>query len=244
MRRFVVSPADVAGDRVTIGGPEAHHIATVLRLQPTDRVTVIDGSGAEYLVELERVSSEQVTGRVMDRSHGLRPWFRLTLIQGIPKGGKMDDVVRMGTELGITEFVPAHTARSVAASGGRVQRWRRIATEAAKLSRRADVPVVRDPVPLAEALDLIRPALTVVLWEGEHGRTLADAVRDHPVPDHAALIVGPEGGLEEEEVAAAAAAGAAPVSLGPLILRTETAGVAAAAMLLYEFGLRRRPHST
>lgn len=216
-------------------------MATVLRLQPKDRVTMIDGSGAEYVVELDRVSADGVSGRIVDRTEGSPPPLRLTLVQGVPKGTKMDTIIRMGTELGIAEFVPARTARSVAAASGRVQRWRRIAAEAAKQSRRVDVPVVRDPMPFAKAVTLASSAaLSIILWEGEQGQTLAQAVGDRPVPDRVAVFVGPEGGLEAGEVAEAVAARAIPASLGPLILRTETAGVAAAAMLFYEFGLRRR----
>lgn len=244
VRRFFVPRSAIEADQVTVTGPEAHHIATVLRLETGARVTVFDGSGAEYLVELDRVSPDGVSGRILGRSGGSVPAFRLTLVQGVPKGAKMDAIIRMGTELGIAEFVPVRSARSVATAGGRVQRWRRIAAEAAKQSRRADVPVVHDTMPFAESLALLSSTpLRIVLWEGEENQTLAGAIEDRPAPDRAALIVGPEGGLEAAEVAGAVAAGAIPASLGPLILRTETAGVVAAAMLFYEFGLRRSPRS-
>lgn len=241
MRRFVVPPAAIAGDRVTVTGTEAHHIATVLRLRPGDRVTVIDGSGTEYVVELERVSPEAVTAHIIDRGSGMPPLFRLTLLQSVPRGAKMDAIIRMGTELGIAEFVPVLAARSVPTAGGRAERWRRIALEAAKQSRRPDVPLVRDPIPFADGVRIASAAqITIVLWEGEQRQSLADVLKGRPTPETAALIVGPEGGFEPAEVEAAVAAGAIPASLGPLILRTETAGIAAAAMLFYEFGLRRR----
>lgn len=240
MYRFFVDHSAIADNRVSVRGQEAHHLAAVLRLQPGDRVIAFDGSGNEYVVRLTAVSASEAAGEILETRPGVRVPLRLMLVQGVPKGAKMDHVIRMGTELGVAEFVPAHAARSVAVSAARAERWRRIAVEAAKQSRRADVPLVREPVPFPEAVQMAAAAqLVVVLWEGERGQTLADVLKNRPAPAQAALIVGPEGGLEQEEVDAAVAAGAVPATLGPLILRTETAGIAAAAMLFYEFGLRR-----
>ncbi|HEV8352816.1 MAG TPA: RsmE family RNA methyltransferase [bacterium] len=240
MHRFYVDPAAVEGHHILIRGLEAHHVATVLRLRPGDRCIAFDGTGLEYVVRLILVADTETIGEIEQRHTRATVPLRLTLVQGVPKGTKMDLVIRMGTELGIGEFVPARTARSVAGGAHRAERWRRIAREAAKQSRRADVPEVREPAAFVDALDGVRGAdLIVVLWEGERGRTLADALRGRSVPAAAALIVGPEGGLERDEVEQAIAAGAVPVTLGPLILRTETAGIAAAAMLFYEFALRR-----
>jgi 16S rRNA (uracil1498-N3)-methyltransferase len=151
----------------------------------------------------------------------------------------MDDVIRMGTELGVGEFVPLLTRRAVSQARGKVERWRRIAAAAAKQSRRADVPGVLEPRPLPDALErLPADTLLLVLWEGEQARLIGSALRAGPVSGPVALLVGPEGGLAAEEVRLAEARGGVPVTLGPLVLRTETAGIAALAMVLYELRLR------
>ncbi|MDQ7843761.1 MAG: RsmE family RNA methyltransferase [Armatimonadota bacterium] len=239
MRRFV-APADaVVGGRVTLAGREAHHLAVVLRLGPGDRVLVVDGSGREHIVRLTDVRPDEVLGEVLETRPGLTAPLDLVLVQGVPKGRKMDDIVRMGTELGVSAFIPALTLRSVAQGRDRAARWRRIAAEATKQCRRADLPEVADPVPLATALERVAGAdLLLLLWEGESMRTLADVLRD-AAPRRVALLVGPEGGFDQAEVRQAVRCGAVPVTLGPLTLRTETAGMVAAAMVLYELTLRR-----
>ena len=243
-RRFLVPPEVLTGvppgGEVVLRGGEARHAAVVLRLRPGDEAVVFDGTGAERIVRLTAVSFEQVVGRVVERKkEGITPTVRLILMQGVPKGSKMDDVVRMGTELGVGEFVPLLTRRAVSRAPGRVERWRRIASAAATQSGRADVPVVREPEELSEALRRMPPdALLLVLWEGERSRPIGAALRAGPVSGPVALLVGPEGGLGEEEVALAISRGGVPVTLGPLVLRTETAGMAALAMVLYELRLR------
>jgi len=239
LRRFVIPPDAVADDRVVLRGGEARHAATVLRMQRGDRVIVLDGSGLERIVELTSVSPQETVGRVLETRQTTLRQTGFILIQGVPKASKMDDIIRMGTELGVAEFMPVLTNRTVGESSGRAERWRRIGAAAAKQSGRADVPAVRDPQPLGEVLRHL-PAGTVllVLWEGEHTRTIASTLTRHPRPAHIAILVGPEGGLDAGEVRLATAQGGVPVTLGPLVFRTETAGVAALAMMLYEFELR------
>lgn len=243
MRRFLVPPDVVAragpGAEVVLRGGEARHAAVVLRLRAGETVVVFDGAGAERIVELTAVSPDRVVGRVREARSGTAPPARLILIQGVPKGSKMDAVIRMGTELGVGEFIPLRSRRAVGAGGGKVERWRRIAAAAAKQSRRADVPVVHEPAALPDALERMPPGVRLlVLWEGERSRPIGAALRDGPPAGPVALLVGPEGGLEADEVALAVSRGGVPVTLGPLVLRTETAGVAAAAMVLYELTLR------
>jgi 16S rRNA (uracil1498-N3)-methyltransferase len=239
-RRFFVPGDLLAGERVTFPREQSHHMATVLRLRPGDRVVAFDGSGLDRVVELVTVSSLRVTGRVVDVRVGRTLPVTVVLVQGVPTGAKMDAVVRAGTELGVAEFVPVVAARATARGEGRVERWRRIAREAAQQCRRSDVPVVHAPVPFAAALAHIASCdLRLVLWERETHRTLAAALQDAVAPRRVAVVVGPEGGLDPAEVQEAVAAGALTVTLGPLILRTETAGLAAVAMVLYELVLRR-----
>lgn len=215
-------------------------MAAVLRLKPGDRVIAFDGRGLEWVVELDSVARSGVGAHILETRRGVGPAVHLTLLQGVPKGAKMDDIVRMGTELGVREFTPFTSARTVATGRGRVERWRRIATEAAKQSRRSEVPVVGEPVPLRDALVAVAEHhLVVMLWEEERSRSIADALRSAGDVGAVAVVVGPEGGFTQQEVKDATAAGAVPVTVGPLILRTETAGIVALAMVVYELTVRR-----
>lgn len=219
---------------------ESHHAATVLRLRPGERVVVFDGRGQDYLVELTAVTPRAVEGRVIETHAGARPAVHLTLVQGVPKGAKMDAIVRMGTELGIARFVPVLTQRAVARPApARGARWRRIAAAAATQSGRSTVPVVDDPCSFSEVWPLLGDALVLIPWEGEKSRPIGAILAQDRGARAVAVCIGPEGGWTPEEVQQAVAHGAHPVTLGELILRTETAGLVAAAMVLYE--LTRRP---
>jgi 16S rRNA (uracil1498-N3)-methyltransferase len=171
LRRFFVPPNSIAGTQVLFPADEARHAATVLRLHVGDQVVVIDGTGVERTVVLTEVGPGKVAGRVVE-TRAVSQRGVLALIQGVPKGAKMDDVVRMGTELGVSEFFPFLSKRTVAEGRGRIGRWQRIAVESAKQSRRSDVPVVYAPAPLQDVLVHIAGYnLIVMLWEGAPGQS-------------------------------------------------------------------------
>ncbi len=236
-RRFPVPRGSLERETILFGPEEAHHMARVLRLRPGARVVAFDGS-SEAEVDLLTVGDRAVTARRVGGPRECRRSLRITLLQGIARGPKMDLIVRMATEIGVAAVAPVVTSRSLPDPGRvRLERWARIAQEAAKQCGRADLLEVRAPASLADALAAIDPAdLLIVPWEMER-RPIGDAIAGVPF-DSATLLIGPEGGLSEEEVLAARAAGCTTVSLGPLILRTETAGLVSAAMLLYERLLR------
>lgn len=238
-RRFFVSPVAMDRDPVVFAPREAHHIATVLRLRPGARVMVFDGR-REAEAALVTVTAGGVSARLVSPPQASRRPLELTLLQGIARGPKMDLIVRMGTELGLSSVFPVVTARSLPDPGApRLDRWRRIAREAAKQSGRADLPEIHPPVPMRDALAALGPVdLLMVPWEDER-RSIGEVIAGR-VGAAAAVLIGPEGGLTGEEVELARRAGGQTVSLGSLILRTETAGLVAAAMLLYEHTLRPR----
>ncbi|HEX9531755.1 MAG TPA: RsmE family RNA methyltransferase, partial [bacterium] len=126
LRRFFVPPNSIVETQVLFPADEARHIAAVLRFHPGDQVVVIDGTGVERTVVLTEVSPGKVAGRVAETRAITRRGV-LALVQGVPKGAKMDDVVRMGTELGVSEFFPFLSKRTVAEGRGRIGRWQRIA---------------------------------------------------------------------------------------------------------------------
>jgi 16S rRNA (uracil1498-N3)-methyltransferase len=232
-RRFFVTPGGLAADPIVLGPRESRHVATVLRLRTGATVTLFDGR-AEADAVLDAVTEHRVTARRLGELRTTPRLADLTLIQGVPRGNKMDDIVRMGTELGLAAILPARTDRTVAdPAEHRVERWRRITQEAAKQCGRADLPEVAAVRPLDEILADLAPAdLFIVPWE-RAVQSIGSVASRVPFVT-ATILIGPEGGLAEREVAAAGAVGGHPVSLGPLLLRTETAGAVAAAMLLYE----------
>jgi len=218
-------------ERLRVEGPALHHLR-VARVGPGETLEVFDGRGRAWSARLESVDDggavlllgkerRGATGRVV------------VLIQGLPKGDKLDLVLQKATELGVSAVWPVLTDRSVARPrpetfATRHARWQRIVEEAARQSGRADVPQVMALRSLAEAARALdAETRLLVLDEEEQGTRLASAAGDGPV----ALVIGPEGGLSREEVRLLLDLGGVAVSLGPLVLRTETAGLAALAVL-------------
>ncbi|MBI4636920.1 MAG: 16S rRNA (uracil(1498)-N(3))-methyltransferase [Candidatus Rokubacteria bacterium] len=242
MRRFAIAPERIEGARVHFDREETRHLARVLRLRPGDAVIAVDGTGRDYTVRIETLG-DTATGTILEVA--TRPYessLAVTLIQGIPKGDKMEPILRAASELGVVRVLPAIAERTIVRLEpgrwrDRARRWQRVAREAAKQCGRAVIPEIALPRPLGEWLERAEGAdLMLCLWEGESppiGPTLDRAAAR---PSTAAVLVGPEGGLSAEEVAAARARRWEVVRLGPRILRTETAGPAVIAILQYRFG--------
>jgi 16S rRNA (uracil1498-N3)-methyltransferase len=167
------------------------------------------------------------------------PPRRVTVIQGLPKADKLELVLQKGTELGASAFWPVAMKRCVVKLEGKeekkLERWRRIVEEAARQCGRADVPEVLDPVQVSEAA--MTETTVLVLDEAERSLPLSDAVRSVGASRSLALVIGPEGGLDRSEVDALVAHGALTVTLGPNVLRTETAALAALAVIRHLDGL-------
>ncbi|HEY8206818.1 MAG TPA: 16S rRNA (uracil(1498)-N(3))-methyltransferase [Myxococcaceae bacterium] len=236
MVRLLVAAAAGAAGEVSVTGPRLHHLRSVLRLREGDALEVFDGRGGAYDARVARLGEAEATLSLGPRREAPAR-RRIAVVQGLPKAEKLELVIQKGTELGAAAFAPAFAARSVVKLDGaraqdRMRRWQAIAEEAARQCGRADVPVVHPPRPLVEAVQALGPARVLVLDEEERSALLGEA-HALAAPDEAmALVIGPEGGLTREEIAAlVASAGAIPVSLGPLVLRTETAALAALAVL-------------
>ncbi|MFQ6671716.1 MAG: 16S rRNA (uracil(1498)-N(3))-methyltransferase [Candidatus Tectimicrobiota bacterium] len=245
MRLFFVAPEQWTGERVTITGPDVHHITRVLRLRPGDLVAVADGAGRLSRVRLERLAAEAVEGTVVETAEApSEATPSITLAQGLPKGRKFEVILQKAVELGAARIVPVSTARTVVRldkprAAARLERWRRVALEAAKQARRTSVPEVA-PLTSLEAFltDLGPPAagqMRLLLWE-EASEPLREALARLRRPTEVVCLVGPEGGFEAAEVARGTEAGFVAASLGPRILRTETAPLALLAILQHTFG--------
>ena len=242
VRRFVITPERIEGDRVAFGPEESRHLGRVLRLGPGDLVLASDGSGHQYTVRLETIRP-LATGIILEtaRDTSESP-LDVTLIQGIPKGDKMETIVRMATELGVTRIMPAITARTVVRLESsrwpaRTQRWQRVAAEAANQCGRAVIPEVSPTASLTTVVgELPTPGLGICLWESER-RPLDQALIGFGAPARPiAVIIGPEGGLAPEEVQWVRSRGWIVTGLGPRTLRTETAGPAVLAIFQAMFG--------
>jgi len=232
MLRLYLPDARVGAAHVRIAGAELRHVRT-LRLAPGARLRVLDDDGAEHDVVLERVGAREAVGRIVASARPARESpLELVLAPALLKGTKMDLVVEKATELGMQRLAPVATERIVG-HAAHVERWRRIAVAAAKQSGRTRVPEIDAPVPLDALVAAPWPGLRLVPWEGEAARRLDDL----PAPAAAVVaLVGPEGGLSEGEVALARAHGFVPLTLGPRVLRAETAAVVIAAHCQHRWG--------
>ncbi len=230
-----------AGSLVLTGAP-FHYLQRVLRLEAGAALEVFD-QGHVFEAKILSAGSDAMT--VTLGPGKLAPSMRLiTVVQGLPKGGKLELVLQKATELGASSLAPVSTARSLVKLEGKeekkLERWRRIVEEAARQSGRSDVPEVLAPRPLIERMTALRAAsprlAMLVLDEEERGLRLGQAAAALDAFQPIALIIGPEGGLTREEVAALKNTGAQPVTLGPFVLRTETAALAALAVLRHADG--------
>jgi len=242
-RRFMAPGADLSGETVRIGGDLFRHMVKVLRLKIDTPVMLADGRGGECAGIIREIGRDHLTVAVVERRaaapSGGGP--RITLIQGLPKGEKMELILQKGTELGVHEVVPFPADRSVSRipaprQDERLRRWGRITAEAARQAGRPDIPVVRLASGMGDAVREAHHDLKLLLWEEERVTTLKGAMADRTRPASIAVIVGPEGGLTAAEAETARGAGFIPVTLGRRILRTETAGIALLAILQYLHG--------
>ena len=234
-------PAPAETVQLALAAADARHLSRVLRLAEGDRVVAVEPGGRQLVVRLAAVAPD-VLG-VVEEELPAREEPHVTLVQGVGKGNKTDLVVQKATELGVEAVLPVLTARSVVRFDARKRaergdRWRRVAAEASKQSQRATVPMIEDPEDMAAVVSALAEFDRVVVpWEeaGDApgmGAALAGLGRESRV----AVVVGPEGGLAPSEIEAMSAVGAIPVTLGRNVLRTETAGIVAVALALYELG--------
>lgn len=247
MQRYFVPPGQWSDDAVHIEGSDARHVATVMRAKPGDRIIVADGLGRAAEAVIERVSPDLVVARLDRRlEESNEPAVRITVAQGLPKGDKMETVIQKGTEIGAVRFIPFVSERTVVQlderkQAKRLERWSRIAKEAAEQAHRGIVPEITPVLTWPQLLERAGDyAAAYFCYEKEDALNFRPllAERKAGLQEKAdfLLIVGPEGGFSEAEAREAEAAGCLPVSLGRRILRTETAALVGLSCMLYEYG--------
>ena len=259
MSRFFVAPEQIGGSTITIEDRnDLHHMKRVLRLAPGDEVDISDGQTWEYRARIEYLEPDMAQLTILDKQKfSAEPSVEVTLYQGIPKQGKMETIIQKCVELGIYRIVPVFMERTVVVDKGnfdrKVSRWQKTSAEAVKQCRRGIIPEVASAMRMPEVLAELSAApgaggntgsqdpydMILIPYENEEGTTIKDVLRGSASdkPRRIAVLIGPEGGFSEAEVGAVAEAGGQSVSLGKTTLRTETAGMAALAMIMYELEL-------
>ncbi len=234
-RRFFAPGPLRAGQTVTLDEVAARHVR-VLRLAPGAEVVLFDGQGCTHGGRLETVHRRTVEVLILDAldAPDMESPLRITVVQGVARGSRLEQVVQHGCELGVAAFVPVRCARTQP-GGVNLDRLRTVAREAARQCGRSVVPDVGDVRDLAAVLDEPPPGLRLLLHTAGEGSRNLNEVLDGDVRD-VVLLVGPEGGLASDEAEAAVAAGFSAVNLGPRTLRTETAALAAVAALQFARG--------
>ncbi len=243
MRRFFWQDKAGIGQTGIIVGTDARHIRTVLRMKSGDTLVVFDGVGNDYEAEIKTVSPDEVRVSPLKRIHTvMESPVKITIAQAMLKGKKMDVLARQITELGITQWAPFFSERSIpvparAKVPARLERWRTIIIESMKQCQRSWLTELGDIVSFDEALEMGRTDdVKLIFWE-EETRTLPDILG--PVPDSCErvfVIIGPEGGFSKVEIEKAVSLGYQSVSLGQRILKAETAALSVCTLMQYIFG--------
>ena len=232
---FLASSEELAGSQLVLSGDEGHHAADVRRLVLGERVDLSDGAGLVVSCTVASVRRGEVVLDVLSRHHEPIPAPRVTVIQALPKGDRSELAVEMMTEFGVDEIVPWAASRCVAVWRGEraergVERWRAVARESAKQSRRAWIPEVSELASTSEVAARLAAASHPIVLHSDGMAPLSWVTLDES--SSAAVVVGPEGGITDDELATFTKAGATTCRLGPHVLRTSTAGGAAVAVLL------------
>ncbi|MDW7979517.1 MAG: RsmE family RNA methyltransferase [Verrucomicrobiales bacterium] len=249
MHRFYLPPEQASGPELVLTGSEAHHALHVLRIRPGDRVTVLDGRGTQLLCEAREQVGNGLRVVVLDKRSAAPPQYQICLAQAMPKPKAFELIIQKATELGAWRIIPLISARTgpSARSAGtheKYAKWQRTAIEAIKQSGNPWLPIIEPPLTVSELLarkdrfelelvaalrpDALHPRECFAHFAQAHGRR----------PTTVRVWIGPEGDFTTDELNAIKAHGAQPISLGPNVLRTETAAIYCLAILSYELNAR------
>lgn len=241
MHHFFVTPDQVQENQIYIVGSDVNHMKNVLRMKVGEKFQVSDGNDKKYVCRIEQMNEEEVQAGILEEMQADTELpSQIYLFQGLPKNDKMELIVQKAVELGVWEVIPVSTKRAVVKLDAKkalkkVERWNAISESGAKQSGRTIIPKVtsvmtyREALSYAEQLDVVM--IPYELAEGmEETKQFIDAIQPG---QSVGVFIGPEGGFEREEVEFAIQKGARPITLGKRILRTETAGLAVLAVLMY-----------
>jgi 16S rRNA (uracil1498-N3)-methyltransferase len=255
VQRYFVQPEQINPPEIMITGDDAHHLHNVMRFRPGDEVICCDGQGQDYLVKIVSINAKLVAAEIVGTlTESREPFAQVWLAQALPKSDKMEWIIQKGTEIGAVRFVPFTSKRTIVQldakkESKRLERWQKIAKEAAEQAHRSIIPGIDSVVDWKKLLVMKEEAdLALIAYEAESGQMIGDVVRPwigqqgHSVTRSGSkrpsilIAIGPEGGFEQDEVKSALEAGWIPVGLGRRILRTETAGMVALTSIQLLFG--------
>ena len=247
MHRFYLPPNECLGATLVLRGQEAHHALLVLRLQRGEQVVVLNGAGGEYTCNVEEQGRDELRLSVTGKKTTPPPAFAMTLLQAIPKGKHFDDIIQKATELGVSRIVPLLSERvsirlDADAAAKKAEKWRHVAIEAIKQCGAAWMPKVEAPTDLKSFLackeEFELPLIASLQPGSRHAREYFrefEAAHGRK-PKSVCVWIGPEGDFTPEEITAIESSGARPITLGPLVLRVETAAAYCLSILNYELG--------
>jgi 16S rRNA (uracil1498-N3)-methyltransferase len=245
MRRFYLPPGECQSGFLDLTGGEARHAAEVLRMRPGEEASILDGAGREFVCRAEKVERKKIQFKILQTNTSPAPDCRITLVQAIPKGKILDSIIQKATELGVWRIIPLLSERVATHLEGesverKAEKWRQTAVEAIKQCGQRWLPQVDPPTALQELLRRDEPVDLALIGSLQNG---ARHPRDYFLdfqrergrrPSSVVAWIGPEGDFSPAEVAAIEKSGARPITLGPLVLRSETAAVYVLSVINYE----------
>ena len=242
MQHFFVSPEQVREEKIYVEGSDVNHMKNVLRMKLHEKAEISDGESRTYLCEVEAYEEDVAVLHILEEMEAdTEPASKLYLFQGLPKSDKMELIVQKAVELGVYQVIPVAMKRSVVRlddkkAAKKADRWNSIAESAAKQAGRSRIPEVTMPLSYNEALKMAEELdVTLLPYELAGGMEVTrEVIRQIKSGQSVGIFIGPEGGFEPEEVDAAVSMGAKVITLGRRILRTETAGLATLAVLMFE----------
>lgn len=243
MHRFFVDRENIDDGKIQIDRADVKHIKNALRLEVGGEIEVCDKMGTDYRCKISEIEKDEVFCEILEtyKSKG-ESEIGITLFQGLPKSTKMELIVQKSTELGVKRIVPVEMERCVAKitdkkkEAKKIERWSKIAEEAAKQSKRGIIPEISEAMSFKELIDHLQDEeMVIVPYESEDDLGLKIVLKDS-TSKKINIVIGPEGGFDESEIVALKEINSHIVTLGPRILRTETAGFTTSALILYELG--------
>lgn len=236
MPSLFLPPSSFSSTEIILKDEKAHYLTNVLRLKKGQPVTLLDGQGSQYHARCVSFTKKEVHLCVISSEKAApQSTFSVTLAQAVVKQPKMDLIIEKATELGVNKIVPLITERTqTRGAGSRLTRWNSIALSAAQQSSRVFIPEIHPPLSFKDFLH--HPYSGIIFWEKKESGTLKESLKSFHNHDTIALIIGPEGGFTEEEIHMAETHSFTTASLGPTILRAETAALSALSIVQYELG--------
>ena len=236
MPRFKINQFQITGNNVIIAGNDYRHIVKVLRFSVNDKIILFDVKGLEYDCVIKEILKKELTLEIINQyTINRESDLNIILFQAITKGDKMDLIVQKATELGVNSIYPVATERSEVRNTNKISRWQKIADESIKQCGRTKSPSVNTEIKFNELFDIPKSDLNLIFYENEKSLKIKNLTNNKNI-NSVSILIGPEGGFSENEVKIAELSNFKSIGVGPRILRSETASIAAITLLQHHFG--------